>query len=567
MTKRRLNGLLTTRHSNYLIDSSEWLFWRDTFEGGENYRNRHLVQFSRRETPEDFALRKSLTPIPTFAKAAVLDLRNSIYQRLADVTRQGGSPSYNECTVGWNGGVDGEGTTMTAFMGKNVLTELLVMGKCGIYVDGPKLPDPYELSLLNAAYSPPRVLFYPVEDILSFNKTFQGEEGQYSAVLLREFVHNYSSPVPGIDLPDGPATTRYRLIWKDESGNVWVKLYNDKGDDSEAILTGMSEVPFTIADIGDSLLKDTASYQKALLNLVSSDVDYAIRSNTTFLTVQEDLHTAGSHLRQQGTAVGNTSPSTSKEEQLGAGKGRYYGKEMDRPDFISPSTDPLLASMQLQDRFEDNIRSLINLAVSNKQGSRTESAEAKKLSSEGLDAGLSFIGLVLQQAEQKIARFWGMTENVILPQIATVSYPKRYILKTDEDRAALAESLLELAKKVPGKRLKQEVSKMIVNSLLGGKEPKATLEAIISEIMGSDFTSSDPATIFEAHRLGLVDDTTASVALGFKASLVDQARKDREARAVAILKAQTSLGRGVPELETDPNAAKEEQRKGREEAE
>jgi hypothetical protein len=565
---RKLPGLLTTRHPNYLLDSNEWLFWRDTFEGGENYRNRHLVQFSKRETPEEFQLRKAMTPIPTFAKSAVLDLRNSIYQRLADVTRIGGSKAYQECVLGLNGGVDGDGTTMTAFMGKDVLTELLIMGKCGIYVDGPKVNDGL-VDVLAAKPGPPRVLYYPIEDILSFNRTFQGDEGQFTAVLLREYVHSYNTVVPGIELPDGPASTRYRLVWKDESNNVWVKLYNHKGEEGETILTGLTEIPFVIADIGDSLLKDTASYQKALLNLVSSDVDYAIRSNTTFLTVQEDLHVAGGHLKQQGTAAGGSAPSTGKEETLGSGKGRYYGKDMDRPDFISPSTDPLLASMKLQERLEDNIRSLINLAVSNKQGTRTESAEAKKLSSEGLDAGLSFIGMILQQAEQRVARFWGMTENTAKPNVATVGYPKRYILKTDEERAALAESLLDLAKKVPGKSMKREISKMIVISLLSGKEPKETIDRILSEIDTSDFTTSDPETIFESHKLGLVDDKTASEALGFNENLVEQARKDREARAVAILRAQTSQreGRGVPELEANPNADREEQERGREEQE
>lgn len=35
----------------------------------------------------------------------------------------------------------------------------------------------------------------------------------------------------------------------------------------------------------------------------------------------------------------------------------------DRPGFIHPSSEPLLASMKLQEKLEQDIRKLINLAV------------------------------------------------------------------------------------------------------------------------------------------------------------------------------------------------------------
>lgn len=553
--------IINTRHPDYLTQSADWQFWRDTFNGGSDYRTRYLKHFPKRETREDFILRTELTPIPTFAKAAILDLRNSIYQRLVDVTRSGGSNAYQSAVLGNKGGVDGNGTSMNAFMGKDVLTELLIMGKCGVYVDG----NPDSPLTLAVSPKPPKVLYYPIEDVLSYTIDPSGDQGRFKAVLLREYYHHYTQALPGIELPDGVAVMRYRLSWKDDAGRVWVKLMDADGVDiGDPILTGLPEVPFVLADIGDSLLKDVASYQQALLNLVSNDVDYALRSNSPFLTVQEDTNAAGAHLKQQASSH----KSTDKEESLGSGKGRYYGKDLERPDFISPPTDPLLASMKLQERLEDGIRSLINLAVTNKQGSRTESAEAKKLSSEGLDAGLSFIGLVLQQTEQLVAYYWALTENTKKPNIPVVGYPKRYVLKTDSERVEEADKLIELSKKVPGKSLKRQVAKMIVSSLLGGRESKDTIDAAIREIETADYTSSDPEVVFEAHRLGLVDDKTASVSLGYDEKLIEQAKKDRTERAVAILQAQTAPGqradRGVPELSTDPTADEEEQRRGRE---
>ena len=83
---------------------------------------------------------------------------------------------------------------------------------------------------------------------------------------------------------------------------------------------------------------------------------------------------------------------------------------MDRPEFISPSSEPLVASLKLQEKLEDDIRKLVNLAVANKTG-RSISAEAKDMDNQGLEAGLSFIGLILENSERKIAEHWASYEE------------------------------------------------------------------------------------------------------------------------------------------------------------
>src|SRR6056297_43540 len=119
--------IINIRHPHYVRDSLDWELWRDTFEGGEYYRDHYLVKFSNRETETEFIERRELTPIPTFAKSAILDVRNNIYQRLVGVSRVGGSRQYKDAVQGKEGGVDGEGSTMDSFIGKDVLTELLLM--------------------------------------------------------------------------------------------------------------------------------------------------------------------------------------------------------------------------------------------------------------------------------------------------------------------------------------------------------------------------------------------------------------------------------------------------------
>src|SRR6056297_1572824 len=162
--------IINIRHPHYVRDSLDWELWRDTFEGGEYYRDHYLVKFSNRETETEFIERRELTPIPSFAKSAILDVRNNIYQRLVGVTRIGGPNSYQQAVAGTNGGVDGEGSTMDAFVGKDLLTELLVMGKVGVYVDAAPPTGP---TLADQSF-PPYLTHYRVEDILSYSRAPRG---------------------------------------------------------------------------------------------------------------------------------------------------------------------------------------------------------------------------------------------------------------------------------------------------------------------------------------------------------------------------------------------------------
>lgn len=569
-------SIIGVRHPYYLRDQLQWDLWRDTFEGGRYYLDHYLQKFSERETDAEFATRKTLTPIPTFAKAAILDVRNSIYQRLVEVTRVGGSPAYQNAIRGERGGVNGEGASMDSFIGKDILTELLIMGKVGCYVD----VAPAEGETLADVSYPPYLTYYRVEDILSYDRMPRGKGGEFRAVMLRDWNVSVKSVVSGVELPS-KSETQYRLVWKDDDGVVYYKLFNEAGEiiltedslDDGRVRTGLTRVPFVMFDIGDSLLKDVSSYQRALLNLTSSDVYYAIKSNSPFLTIQRDSYGSGDHLKQPETANG-----TEHVEEAGGGKGRYYGPSEERPQFIAPPTDPLEASMKLQDRMQDSIRELINLAVTNKTGSRTESAEAKKIGSQGLENGLAFIGMVLEQGEKLIAAIWAEYEDTKNPKPATIHYPDRYILKDDMERLEEADKLVALAQKLPGKELKRTVTNQIVLTLLGGKLPKEQVDKILNEVKRGDYLIGDSQDIFQAHKEGLVSTVTASDQLGYNGEKeVDQAKKDRAERIALTLAAQTPrtegdedpsgpptagpavvAARGAPELGTNPNAGTEE---------
>lgn len=577
--------LTSIRHPEYLEDEMYWTEWRDIYNGGPRFVRRNLKRFSTRETPADFNDRKFYTPIPSYAKAAVNDIRNAIFQRLRDIYRRNGSENYMKACAGEMGGIDNRGSSMQSFLGIDVLTELLIMGRVGVYVDMPKLAG--LRTMADEGNARPYCYMYRVEDILSWHEAKPEEPGDFTSVLLRDRGINYNQGlVPGVNLPNGDFT-RYRLIWVDpQDRQVRMRVYNEEDklitldgvpldDDAETVKLELDRIPFTMLDIGGSLLKDVYKHQVALLNLGSSDVAYALKANYPFYVEQVDKRAVGSHLKKtisdDGTSTTSDNSEKGQEATTGVSHGRTYDMKAERPGFIHPSPEPLMASMKLQEKLEDDIRKLVNLAVQNKMGQRAVSAEAMKLSDQGLEAGLSYIGLVLESGEHRIAEYWASYESKdpAKRQIAIVKYPDRYSLKDDQDRIKEARELADLMYTVPGKEVKKELAKNIVTTLLSGKVNTEKIDSIFKQIDSADYATSDPEIIIRAHEAGLVGEQTASIAIGFSDEEYLQAREDHVERAKRIMEAQLAGkmeaaegagARGVDDLDASPNESGKRER-------
>ena len=106
-------------------------------------------------------------------------------------------------------GVDRRGSTMNAFFGMKVLTELLIMGRVGVYVDAPVVPD--KPTLVDAHGSRPYLYKYDMEDILNWSCSKPDEPSEFQSVLLRDTVMQFDqrTMLPML------TTQRYRLLWID----------------------------------------------------------------------------------------------------------------------------------------------------------------------------------------------------------------------------------------------------------------------------------------------------------------------------------------------------------------
>ncbi len=551
--------IIDARHPNYLRDMHWWQLWRDCYYGGVDFVFRHLHKFTTRETDTDFFNRRQITPIPSFAKTAINEIRNAIFQRMSDCVRRGGSSTFDTAIAGLAGGVDLRGSNMNYFMGHKVLTDLLVMGQIGIYVDMPPVNGP---TLADTLGMRPYLYVYQVEDILSWSVSSPSNPSEFKAVLLRDRGVDYHvDNLLGVTLPIG-SYERFRLVWIDPgTGHVMVRFLNTAAEPIDPmsglptldppIELQLTRIPFVLLDIGESLMKDVAHHQIALLNLGSSDVSYALKANFPFYTEQQDLRSVGDHLKHNvnpdGSAQSGGQPGSDKEIAIGPTQGRAYDIKAERPGFIHPSPEPLRASIELQQKLEDDIRKLVHLAVSNKTG-RAVSESVKEMVAQGLESGLAHIGLSLETAERKIAEYWACYEEreVKKRKVPHISYPDRYNLTPQKDRIAAATELAKLLSKVPGREAKKELAKDLVSTLLAARIPADRLLEIFKEIDSCDYTTSDPDTIIQALINGAVGEKTASIALGFADDEYMRARDDHMERIKRIAEAQAPQNGAVP---------------------
>ena len=546
MLEKEKIKISTIQHPTFTNMQTEWTKFRAAFEGGSSFVTDYLAKYSAREDDADFDLRKEISYCPAHAKAAILDVKNSIYQRLVSVTRVDGPVSYQEAITGKNLGVDLQGRSMDDFIGSVILQELIVMGKVGVYVDKPEQIE--GATLLDKNLVRPYLYHYKAEEIRAWSYDAQL---QLVSLLLQDTIDVMDEETGLVKETE----IIYRHLRKTDAG-VEVKFYNTKDEEltDMATLLLLPRIPFVLFEISSSLMVDVADYQVALLNLASSDMKYSVSSNFPFYVEQYDQSFSMDmlkHAKPIDDKGGAEEAKTSKDKEIkvGVSQGRRYPKGTERPAFIHPSSEPLTASMQKQKNLIAEIRQIINISITNLEPQRA-SEESKQHDDQGLEAGLSYIGMELSYGEREIAEIWAMYEGS--KSGATIKYPDEYKLVSDEKRMEMADKYESLMGKIPSMTYKRVVAKKIVKLSLGNTATPDMLETINKEIDEVAAIISDPDTIRSDHEAGLVGDELASRLRGYPEGEAATAQADHAKRAVRIIQAQTSN----KDLTNDPDAEK-----------
>lgn len=527
--------LISQNTTSDLLEATDWLEWRYCYDAGNVFRDQYLERFSDRETVAEFTRRRSLTPIPAYARREINRVKNSLSQRFPDITRREGTKAWRDAVAGLSRGVDRRGSSMNGFLTKYVLAELLVMGRTGILVDAPVVPPGATLAATKDFR--PYINRYVLEDIPIRIAADIDSPSDWKAILVRDKSTTFS-----IETGQESDEVSYRYFWLDSSRSNLVsiqKMDKDGKPVGPEIKTELNAIPFVLPDIGGSLIKDVCSYQISMLNMISSDSNYAIDSNYAFMVRQRGNNNAGAFL------IGENDEPTA-----GVRKGLFYDKGLDAPQFISPPTEPMKLSLELRKEMKNEIRELVTGAIAD-------------LGEDGsIDAGLAFIGSILNDMEDRICDFWAAYEQKEESKRnpGTVSYPETWSLKTDEERITEADLVLELMNKLPGQTGKKEATKMAYDKLYRGKLPTSLIDKIKKEVDDAPYTTSNHEIILGAVENGICGPETAGLALGFNADEAAKAQEAQAKRAEMIVAAQADAAggaaRGAKDLSADPNSNK-----------
>lgn len=562
-------------HPDYDEAMQDMKLFREAWIGGRQFINTYLVQLSKRDDPLSMSEREQVTYCPAIAKAAVNEVKNAIFQRMGDVIRKGGPKSYQDAVNGDKWGVDKLGSSMNVFVNNQVLPELLAMGKVGVYIDRPYFDD--NATLKDTVSKRQYLYIFKREDILAWVPDESSEPNQFSKLLLREN-HLDVDVVTGLPIC---WNKRYRFLSK-ENGQIAVRLYDNRGAqiDSNGLpstapfIIKLPVMPFVLFEISESLLTDIGMYQVCLMNLASSDMSYALKANFPFYTEQYDeAQEPGFYKTTQEPNLGsykdaaninfnqNSGLNDVAKEEIEAGpmRGRRYPLKAERPGFINPSSEPLLASMKKQEQLKLEIRQILSLWLQNVTSSSVPTTEQTPEQSQA--NGLNNIGLEIEHGERNILMIWAMYEGS--NDAGTVSYPTNYSVKSDGERRKEAKEINELKSAIPSYIYQKETAKQSAYALFNGKIPQDKLQAIFDQIDNAKTMTCNAEEIKSDSELGLVGLDLASQARGYPPGEVAKAKVERAERLALIQAAQTAPGqptqnpaaRGIADMSTDPSLA------------
>jgi len=513
----------TFTHPEYDANIQDWTKYRLTFEGGQAFIDKYLYKYSVRELESDFIDRKKLSYCTSHAKSAVVDIKNSIYQRMSDISRNGGDATYTNAVAGKDSGVDLKHNTMNSFIGRQILPELLAIGKVGIFVDKKPLTENDLLS------ENPKPYLYklPAENIRSWA---EDDFGNLVSVLVST-MQDIVDPVTRLIIDQEEVFRHFMLT---DSGTVVTVFDKDSNVIVGPYEAEINVIPLAVLRLSQSLFQDISNYQIALLNMSSSDVNYCVKANFPVYTEQFHGRTDHTMFTNSGNALPDEEGNRKQDVTIGTTQGRRYPVGTERPMFIHPSSEPVRASMEKQEQMRKEIRQIVNLSVSNIQPTRS-SAESKEYDNRSLESGLSYIGLELEYGENIVAKIWGEYQN---QAPASVKYPRTYNLKTDDDRIALGEKMVSIRKSVPGISYKKKITEAIIDTTVGHLSSPDELETMKKELREAVTIETDPETLRKDHEAGFVSTDLASKLRGYPEGESAQAAIDHAERAARIVKAQ-----------------------------
>lgn len=552
---RQVDKFIDTRHPEWSEMSADWIKWRRTYNGGDEFVDAFLFEYSRREQTDDFTVRKNLTYNPNHAGALIDIIRNAMIAKLPEVTRKG-DPVYEDLM---RRDVDMLKSSMTTFIGLEVLPLLLSQGKRFVGVDAPTVLNRAGVRTMADDRSRPYLWAFDAEDMLSWA---YDEEGRFRTVLVRETVDvrdHASGLVKG-------TREQFRYMRTLMEGEVLATPTDGDGnelapfmgpgvmvvvlDKDDKVLMGpiildISRIPIVEYRLVESLMKDLADMQIGLLNLNSTDMSFLFRGNFPIYTEQYDETEAHlkplSSKRTVETFEGEISDRDRVVEEderpnvreAGSQQGIGYKRELDRPGFINPATENLKASMEKQQTIARDMRALLDISlVSLSVKAVEQSGKSKEADRVGQEAALAYIASVLEASDREIADLFHEFLGSAIE--GEVRYPTGFTAKGEAERREEIAELRKLRASVPSKVFAQSFDRRIVELGMKMTATPDEIEAAVKEIETAAFIDDDPQrreAISRDIEDGVLSKKTGSRLRGYEEAEADEAMAEKGAEA------------------------------------
>lgn len=509
-----------TQLTNAAYGSDDIYKWRLCFEGGNAFKIRYVLKYSGRENDEDFARRRTLTPIPAMASTTINEVAYHIVSKLDSVLRQSDDDQFRDAMDGKDGGIDGQGMSFNTLLSDKIIPELLGMGRYGILVDRDE-----------DAKAPPNIQFLSREQIQSWQ---YDHTGKLIDVTISQFKPNFNDV--GLHLKVESHSERFKLV--DGKVHHW----DDKSLEDDFEVLNLTSIPVFIDSVPVPAMRNCADHQIALINLVSSAVNGAY-SNNFALYVEQGAGGSGD-LKREG--------KTEQPSQVGGAlHGRNYPMNAERPAFIAPPSEPVKITLDMIAKLEDQIRDMCHMAIR----AVASNGDSSKTANRPLEAALVALTYKLARLEEFIASAWQQYTG--RPFEYTVVYPKDFSEVDVDTRAKTAAVWTDQIPKMPSITGRRELAKLAAKTLLLGNVDACTMNAILNEIDEATVIGIDPETLKNDIEAGLVTTKTASKARGYADGESDAAKLEHAERLARIAEAQGNTSTGSKDTST-PDQRKDE---------
>lgn len=483
-------------HPEFKKLNGDWAMWRLAYEGGPEFIAACLKRYSRRENFLDYRDRLELAFNSAHVTKALNRYRNAILSAMHEVKREGDKRYLDMC----NTNVDLKNNSMTAFMGLQFLPLLMAQGKRFICVDAPPKDD---AETKDEEPGNPWVWAVNCENVRSWS---YDAKGQLKAIAILESIDSVDEETQLVN-GSSQRTRYYRMVdanfkltpdkgstFKSVQGpGVLLRfLDNEDKDILQPIVLDLSRIPVIESRMVQALCKDIAGHAKALVNLNSTDMNFLFRGNFPIFTKQRgnggngikpvNKHNAIQPGRETETMDRTVDGEDNRPStESGTNKGQYYEMKAERPGFISPGTENVKVSMDKQAKITDDIDELLDLSLASQaKGKLMQSGSSKKADRVDLDAGLGYVGQLMETAEREVAEvvheFMGSTAKPL------VKYPTTYSIKTEEERVSDAKDLFAVASEPNEPTAQAELHKRGIELMLGTVVDSDTMDTILSAV-------------------------------------------------------------------------------------